>query len=65
MSVVNLTLGGRRDLKRAWWEVIEKVITMLVPHGGAANATVNAMTVARAVTKSCVAIGRTDRRCLD
>lgn len=62
---VSLTLGGRRSLKRVWWEVIEKAIRLLLPHGGAANATENMMTATRSVRNSCVNICRTDRRCLN
>lgn len=40
-------------------------VVMLVPHGEAENATLNKLRATRAVTRSCVNICRTDRRCLD
>lgn len=65
LSVVSLTIRGRRDLKRARWEVTKKAVTKIVAHEGTASATVNIRTDTRAVTKNGANICRADRRCLD
>lgn len=55
----------RKIIGNHGWEIMEKAIMILVPHGKTANTTMNVMTATRAVTKSCVNTCRAERRCSD